>query len=265
MNNMASDTSIFSLSGKTALVVGGGSGLGRAMALALSKAGANVAVADLNLAGAEASAADIVKLGRNAVALHVDVTKQDQVEKMVVDTVRVFGELNIAVNSAGVPGSRFGSSENIPESEIRRIIGIMLIGCLLCAQAEGRQMIKQGKGGRIINIASISGIIINRGLVGLAPYAAAKAGVRHFTKALASDWARYNITVNSISPGYMRTPATEPVLAIPERYQLYLDNTPLRRIGMPEDLSGAVVFLASDASSYVTGHDLVVDGGHTIW
>lgn len=252
------------LKGKTALVTGGGSGLGRGMALALAAAGADVAIADINVDRGSAVAQEILTAGVRSLFVETDVSRKDQAARMVRHTVSTFGGLDIAVNCAGVPGTRLPSAELIEEQDARRLFDIMLFGVFFCCQEEGKWMISR-KTGRIINVSSISGCIVNKGMVGTAPYNAIKAGVIHLSRGLAMDWAKYQVTVNTISPGYMRTPATAEVLAIPERQQTYIAQIPLGRFGVPEDLTGAVLFLASDLSGYVTGQNLVVDGGVTVW
>jgi len=253
---------IFDLSGKVALVTGGGRGLGRGMALALAQAGADVAVADINLNNARIVNDEITALGRKSIFIEVDITKKTQVNLMIEKIIEEFNQLDIAVNSVGVPGSRLPSSEYIEEEDFRKFIDIMLLGTFFCCQEQAKQMIKQKKG-RIINISSVSSVIVNKGLTGMAPYCAVKAGIVQMSKALAADWAKYNITVNCISPGYMLTPATEAIM--PQREKMYSEQALLNRIGFPEDLDGAVVFLASDASGFITGHNLLVDGGVTVW
>jgi NAD(P)-dependent dehydrogenase (short-subunit alcohol dehydrogenase family) len=255
-------TNIFDLTGKAAVVTGGGRGLGRGMALALARAGASIAVADLDGSTARAVSQEILALGRRSIGIEVDVSHKSHVQRMIGAALEEFGKLDISVNSAGVPGSRLPSSELIEESDARRFIDVMLLGTFFCCQEAAKPMMKQSSG-RIINIGSISSVIVNKGLVGLAPYCAVKAGVVHMSQALAADWAPYNITVNCISPGYMLTPATEAIM--PQREKMYAEQALLNRIGMPADLDGAVVFLASEASSFVTGHNLLVDGGATVW
>lgn len=252
------------LAGKAAVVTGGASGLGKAMALAFSRAGASVAVADINTETGQAATAEIQQAGGQATFIKVDVAQRASVKAMVRQVLDSYGRLDIAVNAAGVPGMRLPSAELIEERDARRLFDIMLFGVFFCCQEEAIPMICQKKG-RVINIASISGCIVNKGMSGTAPYNAIKAGVIHMSRGLAMDWARHNITVNSISPGYMRTPATEDVLAIPERRAALLSQVPLGRIGVPGDLAGAALLLASDLGGYITGHNLVVDGGVTVW
>ena len=253
---------IFDLSGKIALVTGGGRGLGRGMALGLAKAGANIVVADINPDNAKAVSEEIITLGRKSIFIEVDIAKKTQVKQMVGKILEEFNQLDIAVNSVGIPGSRLPSSEHIEEEDFRRFIDIMLIGTFFCCQEEAKQMIKQKKG-KIINISSVSSVIVNKGIPGMAPYCAVKAGIVQMSKAFAADWAKYNILVNCISPGYMLTPATKSIM--PQREKMYSEQALLERIGFPEDLDGAVVFLASDASNFITGHNLLVDGGVTVW
>lgn len=274
MSNAYKNT-IFNLSEKIALVTGAAQGLGRAMALALASAGANLVIADINEKNGLKTSNEIESMGQKSVFIKTDVSKKKDVENLLKNTLDHFGKLDIAVNNAGVTSRYINKlvelddlepleSQNIPESEIRYQMDVMLIGVLLCAQEEAKSMIKQ-KYGKIINMCSIEGTIVMKGLPGHALYCAIKAGVKHMTKALASDWAKYNITVNSISPAHMRTPPAEKIIKIPKYLKLMTDMIPLNRIGEPVELAGATIFLASDASSFVTGHDLLVDGGATIW
>ena len=249
----------FSLDSRTALVTGAGRGIGESLALALAEAGADVAAADLDLATAEATAEAIRALGRRSLAIQVDVRDSDQVGAMVAAVVQAWGRLDIAVNNAGV--SRVTPSTEIQEDEWDRIVGVDLKGVFLCAQAEGRAMLEGGSGS-IINVASMSARIVNRPQIH-AHYNAAKAGVVQLTRTLAVEWATRGVRVNSISPGHMLTPMT--AFASDEAKQTWISNTPMARNGDPRDLQGAAVYLASEASSFVTGHDLIIDGGYTVW
>jgi len=254
----------FDLKGKTSIVTGGGRGIGRSIAIALAKSGSDVAVADIDLNNSSNVSKEIIKLDKRSIGLKIDVTKKEDTEKLIYDVVKEFEKVDVMINCAGVPGSRLPSSELIEEKDVRKFIDIMLVGTFFCCQEAGKQMIKQKKG-KIINISSVSGIIVNRGLSGLAPYCGVKAGVIQMSRALASDWAKYNINVNCISPGYVRTPATEGVLADPARYKLYVDTVPLNRIATPDDIIGAAIFLSSDESDYITGQNIIIDGGITVW
>ena len=251
------DLSLFDLTGKKALVTGGAVGIGRACAVALARAGAHVAIVDINEKTGAATAREIQDMGCDSLFVPCDITKKDQVQNAVAKVVETFGRLDIGVNNAGI--AILGADEAIDQAEWDKVIGVNLTGTFLCAQAQAQQMIKQSPTeGKIINLASMSARIANCN----ASYDASKAGVVHMTKTLAVEWGRFNINVNCISPSYVLTPmhASTPV-AVSQHIR---NATPLGHVERPEDLHGAVVFLASNASNYVTGHDLLVDGGHTL-
>lgn len=249
----------FSLENKTALVTGGAQGIGASLAQALAQAGADVALADLNLNSTEETAAALRALGVRSLAIEVDVTKAEQVKAMVERVTSAWGRLDIAVNSAGIANQ--SRAEALSEDAWDAVVGVDLKGIYLSTREEGRVMLEQGSGS-IINIASMSGQIVNRPQLH-SHYNAAKAGVIQYTRSCAAEWASRGVRVNSLSPGHTRTPMTAE--AIPEMSETWLSNTPMGRLGTPEDLQGATLFLASAASAYVTGHDLVVDGGYTLW
>lgn len=253
---------LFRLDGKASYVTGGGQGLGEAMAVALAQAGSAVAVVDVNPATAKKVADRICGFGGHAIHLKVDVSNSGEVASMVRTVVDAFGKLDIAVNNAGI--SHRGPAEEVSDEDWKRVVDVNLHGVFFCAREAGRQMIRQGHGGSVINTASMSGSIVNVGRT-IAAYCTTKAGVKHLTKALAVEWAKHAIRVNSISPGYMRTPTVEKWFQDPETARRMIDTTPMARIGEPWELAGTVVYLASQASSFVTGHDLIVDGGYTVW
>ncbi len=255
---MEDKKSIFDLSGKVALVTGSGRGIGKSLALALAREGADVAIADIDADTAKQTRDEIKALGRRSISVKTDLSNKDEVSALFKEIMDYFGKLDVAINNAGVPGSRLPSAEDIDISDFKRFIDIMLLGYFMCCQEEAKIMIKQKKG-HIINIGAGAGTRPPRGIPGIGPYAAVKAGIKVLSKGLALDWAPYNITVNTISPGYIITPATEPI--IPKRGQMYADQTPLGRIGLPSDIDGAAIYLASDASDWTTGIDLAVDGG----
>ena len=246
---------LFSLEGKVALVTGGGRGLGRGMALALAAAGADVAVAARTREQLEATAAEIERLGRRALYVVADVRDPGSVSAMVRAVVAELGGLDVLVNAAGV-NRRIPSLEVTPEAW-DEIVDTNLKGIFFASQAAARAMRERG-GGKIINIASLASEI---GLPRRAPYTAAKAGVLGLTRALAVEWAPYNIQVNAIGPGYFRTEMTEPLFQDREWLKGLLARIPSGRAGVPQDLAGAVVFLASRASDYITGQIVYVDGG----
>jgi NAD(P)-dependent dehydrogenase (short-subunit alcohol dehydrogenase family) len=251
----------FSLTGKTALVTGAGRGLGQGMALALAEAGADIAIAELDLAAAEETAAEVGKRGRKALSFKADVTDFDSVQAMFKSAVEEWGHLDILVNNAG-----FAQPVSVLEMSVQdwdRMLAVDLKGGFLCCKAVAPYMIKQG-GGKIVNIASMSSFHVNRD-ADYAHYNAAKAGVVMLTKTLAVEWARYKIYVNSISPGYCRTPGNAARSDNPAIRAIRVDQGVIKRYGQGyEDLGGAVVYLSSDASSFTTGCNLVVDGGYSL-
>jgi len=251
------DLSLFDLTGKKALVTGAAVGIGRGCAVALARAGADVAIVDLNEAAGEATADEIRALGRDSLCVPCDVTQKDQVQDMARRVAERFGRLDIAVNNAGI--GILGADEELDQAAWDKVIAVNLTGVFLCAQAEAQQFLRQSPvEGKIINTASMSATICNCN----ASYNASKAGVVQMTRMLAAEWGRFNINVNCISPSYLLTPmhASTPVVV----RQRIRELTPLGHVQRPEDLYGAVIFLASAASDYVTGHDLMVDGGHTL-
>jgi len=251
------DLSLFDLTGKKALVTGGAVGIGRACAVALAGAGADVAIIDIDEETGPKTADEIKAMGRDSLFVSCDVTSKAQVQDMVKAVVAAFGRLDIGVNNAGI--AILGADEELDQADWDKVIAVNLTGVFLCAQAEAQQMIRQQPTeGKIINTASMSATIANCN----ASYDASKAGIVHMTKTLAAEWGRFNINVNCISPSYVLTPmhASTPIVV----RQRIRELTPLGHVERPEDLYGAVVFLASAASNYVTGHDLMVDGGHTL-
>jgi 3-oxoacyl-[acyl-carrier protein] reductase len=242
------------LEGKVALVTGASRGIGRAIALELARLGANVAV---NYAGSEAKAKEVVEeikaMGREAIAVQANVADSDAVNNMVKEVLSTFGELHILVNNAGI--TRDNLIMRMKEEEWDEVINTNLKGVFHCTKAVTRQMMKQ-RYGRIINIASIVGV---SGNAGQANYVAAKAGVIGLTKTTAKELASRNITVNAVAPGFITTDMTDQLND--EVRQEMLKQIPLARFGEPKDVASVVAFLASDASSYMTGQTLHVDGG----
>ena len=247
----------FDLKNKIALITGAARGLGRACALALAHAGADIALGLRDVNSAEALEKEIRSMGRNVIRLQMDVSSLQQINKAVQRTVETFGKIDILVNNVGVAPDN--PAEKVTEEDFDHTINLNLKGTFFTAQAVGKQMIKQGYG-RIINMSSQAGFIA---LEDESIYCMTKAGINHLTKNLASEWAKYNINVNAVAPTFIETPGTEPWLKDEDFRQSVLNKIPLGRIGKPMEVAGAVVFLASDAASLITGDIMLIDGGWT--
>lgn len=248
------------LDGKKAFVTGGARGIGLNIVQALCEAGADVAVVDIDIAEAEKTARELAAIGTKTMAIQTDVTDPVQVDAMVQRIVAEWGELNVAFCNAGIALNV--AAEEMTFEQWKKVIDINLTGVFLTAQAAGRQMIKQGKGGSIVNTASMSAHIVNVPQPQCG-YNASKAGVIQLTKSMAVEWALKNVRVNSISPGYI---GTDLVLAAPHLKPLieqWEAMSPLKRIGRPEELQAIAVYLAGDSSAFTTGSDFIIDGAFT--
>jgi len=250
----------FDLAGKVAFVTGAGRGLGREFARALAAAGADIVVAEMNAKTGPQAAREIRAMHRKALSVRTDVTKPASVAKAVHAAVEKFKRIDILVNNAGI--TIWKEAEKVSLAEWRRVVDVNFNGLFYCCRAVGRVMIRQG-GGSIINIASMSGTIVNVPQA-QASYNATKAAVVHLTKSLAVEWAKYNVRVNSISPGFMATPMAQPFFADPKVGGVWMPRIPMGRPGRPEELGPLAIYLASEAaSSYLTGCDIIIDGGYT--
>jgi NAD(P)-dependent dehydrogenase (short-subunit alcohol dehydrogenase family) len=259
---MSTVAQLFDLSGRVAVVTGAGSGLGAVFAEALAEAGASVVCAGRRLSKVQETADRLTRTGCQGLAISADVTDEDAVASMIAQTIERFGKLDILVNNAGT--AVVGPPETISLADWQRVVDVNLTGVFLCAREAAKVMISAGRGGRIINIASILGAVASEP-VPAAAYDATKGAVVNLTRDLAVHWAPKGILVNAIGPAYFPSEMTEGFLALPEMRREIERRTPLGRIGRPEELKGAVVFFSSDASSYVTGQTLYVDGGWTAW
>lgn len=251
----------FRLDGQTAFVTGAGSGIGQGIALGLARAGARVGCFDLpGGAGLAETVGQIESLGGRALALSGDVTSAEDLAAAVAALTAELGPPDVAVNCAGIANA--APAEDMPREQWQRMYDVNVAGVFLSCQAEARAMLPRGRGS-IINIASMSGVIVNRGLL-QAHYNSAKAAVIHLTKSLAMEWAERGVRVNAISPGYTLTPMNRrPEVA--EQLKIFAADTPLGRIAGVDDMVGPAVFLASQASAFCTGVNLLVDGGFVCW
>ncbi len=249
----------FRLDGKVAVVTGGNQGLGEAFAHALAEVGAEVAIAARSRERSELVATSIRDKGGRAIAVELDVTDPAQAERMLETVTRELGPVDVLVNNAGT--CHHQPAAEVPLEEWHDVFNVNVHGLWYCAQTVGRQMIER-QSGVIVNIGSMSGYIVNRPQMQPA-YNASKAAVHHLTKSLAAEWAPYNVRVNALAPGYMRTDMAP--VDRPEFRRNWIEDAPMQRAGLPEELGPSLVYLASDASSFMTGTILVVDGGYTLW
>jgi len=254
----------FTLAGKVAVVTGGGRGLGFNMAQALSEVGIRgIAIMDVQQELGDKAARELSEqTGIDVRFYKVDVRDGGAMSQTVQDVVEHFGRLDILINAAGIADSNM-KAESYDHEKFRRLIDINVTGSFLVAQAVAQQMIRLGQGGSIINIASMSGSIVNYPQE-QSCYNASKAAVVQLTKSLAAEWARYGIRVNSISPGYMDT-ALNRVPALEAQKRIWIDHTPQKRLGAVDDLNNLAVYLASDGSAFMTGNNCLIDGGYTLW
>ncbi len=250
----------YDLKGKVAVVTGSGQGLGKWIALGLAEAGADILVADLVRENASQTAQEIEKMGRRSIFAEVDVGNPEAVKRTMETARRELGSLDILVNNAGINIHK--KALDITPEDFDRIVRVNSKGVYFCSQAAARLMIPQRRG-KIVNIASAAAFLVRAGIPN-SVYAMTKAGIVMLTKALAEEWAQYHVNVNAVAPGYFATPLVADRLKDPEASRSIVESTPLRRVGGPEDIMGAVVFLASEASNFITGQTISVDGGRTV-
>lgn len=262
MTNPAAHDGLFRLDGKVALVVGGSGGIGSAMAEALGAAGASVSIVGRTADRAQAVAATVRKAGAESMALTADVNIQADCERMVAGTVDRFGRLDIILNAVGGgAGTALFAAEQYPAAEWDRIVDLNLRSTVQPTQAAVKAMIAGNRGGRVLNLSSVRGQLgIN---AGYSAYVAAKGAINALTRQWATEWAKYRITVNAIAPTFVDTPQVATLLGDPDFKARIVDRIPLKRIGETRDLVGAVLLFCSDASSFITGQILTIDGGLT--
>ncbi|MBB6144652.1 gluconate 5-dehydrogenase [Silvibacterium bohemicum] len=250
MNN-----SLFDLSGQVAIVTGTSRGLGQYFAMALAKAGADLVLTSRDRASLASFEKEVHALGRRAVSLELDVKNQESIERMAAEAEAAFGQIHILVNNAGCNVRK--PALDVTWDDWNHVVDTNLRGSFFVAQAVARRMIAKGYG-RIVNIGSVTSVF---GYAGLAPYGASRGGIRQLTMSLADDWGKHGVTVNCLAPGWFRTEQNKVLYEDQEWVDYLIDRIPVKRPGQPHDLDGAVVFLASEASRYVTGQTLLVDGG----
>jgi NAD(P)-dependent dehydrogenase (short-subunit alcohol dehydrogenase family) len=248
---------LFDLSGQTAIVTGTSRGLGQYFARALAQAGADLVLTSRKRESLSAFEQEIKALGRRAVSLELDVQSQQSIDQMAADAEAAFGQIHILVNNAGCNIRK--PALDVTWQDWNQILDTNLRGTFFVAQAVARSMVARGYG-RIINIGSVTSVF---GYAGLAPYGASRGGVRQMTMSLADDWGKHGITVNCLAPGWFRTEQNKVLYEDKEWVKYLVERIPMKRPGEPHDLDGAVVFLASEASRYITGQTLLVDGGIT--
>ncbi len=247
----------FDLTGKVAIVTGAGRGIGYHISLALARYGADLVICSRTFSELEKVKGEIEKLGRRVLIQQMDVTKIPEIYAMVKQSMKVFGHIDILINNAGVNITQW--AVDVTEEAWDRVVDTNLKALFFCAQAVGKVMIQQKKG-KIINISSQTGTVA---IPQRAAYCSSKGGVNQLTKLLAIEWAQYNINVKAIAPTFIETPFSKPMFEKEGFREYVLGNIPLGRVGQPEDVTGAVIYLASEASNMVTGHILLVDGGWT--
>ena len=252
----------YDLTGKVAVVTGGGRSIGLACSHALAEAGAKVVIAEIDPEAAASGQAELVKAGLEADTILLDVTKPDQVTSVAGQLVADHGGVDILVNNAGIARSGV-PAEEVADEHWLNVIDVNLNGVFWCCRAFGGHMLAAGKGA-VVNIGSMSGFIVNKPQE-QSYYNASKAAVHHLTRSLAAEWGARGVRINAVAPTYIETPLTKFGMDDPALYPVWLENTPMARVGQPDEIASVVLFLASDAASLMTGSIVLADGGYTCW
>jgi gluconate 5-dehydrogenase len=248
-------SSVFDLSGKVAIVTGASRGLGQTFSRALARAGADIAITSRTLASLRPFQEEVEAMGRRALTFELDVRSESSIRQMVADVMKAFGRIDILVNNAGCNVRK--QAVDVTWDDWNLVVDTNLRGAFFVAQSVAREMLPRGRG-RIINIGSVTSVF---GYAGLGPYGASRGGIRQLTMSLADDWGPHGITVNCLAPGWFKTDQNRILYEDADWVAYLVERIPMRRPGKPSDLEGPVVFLASDASEYITGQTLLVDGG----
>ena len=252
---------LFDLSGRVAVVTGGGRGIGREIALTLARAGADIVIAEIESGAVEKCLAEIRATGKKAHFIETDVRNSQSVEAMADEAIKHFGQIDILVNNAGI--ARHCEAEATPDELWLDVLDVNLNGVFWCCRSVGKRMLQRGSGS-IVSIASMSGLVVNKPQP-QAAYNASKAGVIMLTKSLAAEWSGRGLRINCVSPGYIGTEMTKSGMENQEWKNTWLDMTPMGRVGEPEEIAHAVWYLACDAARFASGTNLVVDGAYTCW
>ena len=251
---------MFDLTGKVAIVTGGYQGIGRGIAEGLAEAGSDVVICARNYDRCVDACSEIEKLGAKTLPIRCDISKTEEVKKLVSETLKEMGRINILVNNAGVGGSEKPIIE-MSDEDWDHAVNIDLRGAFLCSREAAKEMIKQG-GGKIINVSSIAGFIA---MANMSAYCASKGGLLQLTKVMALEFIRYNIQVNALCPGYFLTPLNRTFFESEVGQKIIKKNIPMGRLGNPEELKGTAIYLASSATDFMTGSAVVIDGGQLLW